>query len=68
MYIYFMCAQIEALEVELEEVCRRAAQFEEEAAEESQGMDLQLMDSQVGGTEGGVYHTILHHVCFANYI
>ena len=50
MYIYFMCAQIEALEVELEEVCRRAAQFEEEAAEESQGMDLQLMDSQVGGT------------------
>ena len=48
MYIFFMCAQIDALEVELEEVCRRAAQFEEEAAEESQGVDLQLMDSQVG--------------------
>ena len=44
------CTQIDALEVELEEVHRRAAQFEEEAAEESQGVDLQLMDSQVGGT------------------
>ena len=56
MYIYFMCVQIEALEVELEEVCHRAAQFEEEAAEESQGMDLQLMDSQVGGTEWCISH------------
>ena len=45
-----MCAQIDALEVELEEVHHRAAQFEEEATEESQGVDLQLMDSQVGGT------------------
>ena len=50
--LIFICVQIDALEAELEEVCHRAAQFEEEAAEESQGMDVQLMDSQVGRAEG----------------
>ncbi len=39
--------QMEALEEELEEIGRRAAQYEEEISEASQGMDLQLVDSQV---------------------
>ena len=39
--------QIKALEEELAEVGRRASQYEEEVSEASQGMDLQLMDSQV---------------------
>ena len=39
--------QIVALETELENVRERAQQFEEDLAEESQGVDVQLMDSQV---------------------
>ena len=61
--LIFICVQIDALEVELEEVCHRAAQFEEEAAEESQGMDVQLMDSQVGRAEG-CNHTYLYPCVF----
>ena len=36
-----------SLEQELEETRERAAQFEEEVEEESQGQDMQLLDSQV---------------------
>lgn len=39
--------QIASLESELENVHHRAKQFEEEVAEESQGVDVKLMDSQV---------------------
>lgn len=39
--------QIAALESELENVRLHAEQFEEEMAEESQGVDVQLMASQV---------------------
>ena len=39
--------QIKSLGAELEEVKRLAVQFEEELSEESQGMDLELMDTQV---------------------
>lgn len=39
--------QVASLERELEETRERAAQFEEEIEEQSQGQDMQLLDSQV---------------------
>ena len=53
--------QISALEKELEEMRHRAAKFEEEAEEQSQGMDLQLMDSQVCGVIKGSVHKQHNH-------
>lgn len=44
---YTFTLQIAALESELESVGDRARQFEEELAEESEGVDVQLMASQV---------------------
>ena len=46
MYVYIFF-QILSLERELEDTRDRAAEFEEEADQQSQGMDLQLLDSQV---------------------
>lgn len=42
-----MKLQIDELKNSLEEVKRLAQKYEEEVAEESQGEDLELMDSQV---------------------
>ena len=44
--------QVASLERELEETRERAAQFEEEMEEQSQGQDMQLLDSQVLYTLG----------------
>ena len=44
--------QVACLERELEETRERAAQFEEEMEEQSQGQDMQLLDSQVLHTLG----------------
>ena len=46
-YTFTCTLQIAALESELESVGDRARQFEEELAEESEGVDVQLMASQV---------------------
>ena len=39
--------QIESLETELDDVRNRAEQYEEDMAEESQGEDCELLDSQM---------------------
>jgi hypothetical protein len=45
--MYCVVPQVASLERELEETRERAAQFEEEMEEQSQGQDMQLLDSQV---------------------
>ena len=55
--LWCVCTQVSSLERELEETRQRAAQFEEEAEEQSQGQDMQLLDSQVI-----IYHVYFVHV------